>query len=308
MLAGDLFLYGWEMRKMEENKELPNLQWFPGHMKKAQRIIEENLKLVDVVVELLDARVPLSSANPMLKEIIAGKPRLVVLNKSDLADAVMTKKWLSYFRMQGLSAVAVDSVKGSGTKQLVKLAEELAKPRTEKLVSKGVKPRAARCMILGIPNVGKSSLINRLAGMVKAKAEDKPGVTRAKQWIRIGSNLELLDTPGILWPKFEDMEVGLKLAFTGAIKDEIYDLEQVSSLLLETLRRNYSERLVERFKFKGEMPVKGLELLEEIGRKRGCLVKGGVVDLEKAERIVMSEFRAGKLGLVTLDDVPEVQA
>ncbi len=293
---------------MEENKELPNLQWFPGHMKKAQRIIEENLKLVDVVIELLDARVPMSSANPMLKEIVAGKPRLVVLNKSDLADAVMTKKWLACFRMQGLAAVAVDSVKGSGTKQLVKLAEELAKPRTEKLVSKGVKPRAARCMILGIPNVGKSSLINRLAGMVKAKAEDKPGVTRAKQWIRIGSNLELLDTPGILWPKFEDMEVGLKLAFTGAIKDETYDLEQVSSLLLETLRRNYSERLVERFKFKGELPVKGLELLEEIGRKRGCLVKGGVVDLEKAERIVMSEFRAGKLGLVTLDDVPEVQA
>ena len=293
---------------MEENKELPNLQWFPGHMKKAQRIIEENLKLVDVVIELLDARVPMSSANPMLKEIVAGKPRLVVLNKSDLADAVMTKKWLACFRMQGLAAVAVDSVKGSGTKQLVKLAEELAKPRTEKLVSKGVKTRAARCMILGIPNVGKSSLINRLAGMVKAKAEDKPGVTRAKQWIRIGSNLELLDTPGILWPKFEDMEVGLKLAFTGAIKDETYDLEQVSSLLLETLRRNYSERLVERFKFKGELPVKGLELLEEIGRKRGCLVKGGVVDLEKAERIVMSEFRAGKLGLVTLDDVPEVQA
>ena len=293
---------------MEENKELPNLQWFPGHMKKAQRIIEENLKLVDVVIELLDARVPMSSANPMLKEIVAGKPRLVVLNKSDLADAVMTKKWLACFRMQGLAAVAVDSVKGSGTKQLVKLAEELAKPRTEKLVSKGVKPRAARCMILGIPNVGKSSLINRLAGMVKAKAEDKPGVTRAKQWIRIGSNLELLDTPGILWPKFEDMEVGLKLAFTGAIKDETYDLEQVSSLLLETLRRNYPERLVERFKFKGELPVKGLELLEEIGRKRGCLVKGGVVDLEKAERIVMSEFRAGKLGLVTLDDVPEVQA
>ena len=204
-----------------EKQDIPNLQWFPGHMKKAQRLIEENLKLVDVVIELLDARIPLSSANPMLAEIIKDKPRMIALNKSDLADSASTKKWLDYFKAQGVPAVTIDSMKGKGMKQLVKVAEDLARPKTEKFVSKGAKPRAARCMILGIPNVGKSSLINRLAGAVKAKAADKPGVTRAKQWIKIGTNLDLLDTPGILWPKFEDQTVGLKLAFTGAINDDI---------------------------------------------------------------------------------------
>ena len=283
---------------------LPNLQWFPGHMKKAQRLIEENLKLVDVAIELLDARIPYSSANPMLAEIIKDKPRLVALNKSDLADPMQTKAWLAYYKRQGLAAAAIDSLNGKGMKQLVKLAEDLARPKTEKLVSKGGKARAARCMILGIPNVGKSSLINRLAGSVKAKAADKPGVTRAKQWIKLGSNLDLLDMPGILWPKFEDMTVGLKLAFTGAINDDIYDREKVTALLLENMRRDHPERLVERFKFKGELPEAGLELLEAVGRKRGCLVKGGVVDLEKAVNIVLTEFRSGKLGAVTLDAVP----
>lgn len=287
-----------------EREGLPNLQWFPGHMKKAQRLIEENLKLVDVAIELLDARIPYSSANPMLAEIIKDKPRLVALNKSDLADPAMTKAWLAYFKGQGMAAVSIDSLNGKGLKQLVKLAEDLARPKTEKLVAKGGKARAARCMILGIPNVGKSSLINRLAGSVKAKAADKPGVTRAKQWIKLGSNLDLLDMPGILWPKFEDMTVGLKLAFTGAINDDIYDREKVTVLLLESLRRDHPERLTERFKFKGELPETGLELLEAVGRKRGCLVKGGVVDLEKTVNIVLTEFRSGKLGPVTLDAVP----
>ena len=280
------------------------IQWFPGHMKKAQRLIEDNLKLVDVVIELLDARIPFSSANPMLAEIIKTKPRMIALNKIDLADPGMTKKWLNYFKAQGIIAVGIDSAKGRGMKQLVSAAEMLAKPKTEKFVAKGAKVRAARCMILGIPNVGKSSLINRLAGAVKAKTADKPGVTRAKQWIKIGSNLDLLDTPGILWPKFEDKTVGLKLAFTGAINDDIYDREQVTALLLEVMRRDYAARLIERFKFKGELPESGLDLLEAIGRKRGCLVKGGLVDLEKAQNIVLNEFRAGKLGLVTLDEVP----
>jgi len=292
----------------KERNDLPGIQWFPGHMKKAQRLIEENLKLVDVVIELLDARIPASSANPMLAEIIKGKPRLIALNKSDLADAASTKRWLAYFRAQGIPAVAIDSVKGRGMKQLVAKAEELARPKTDRFVKAGGRPRAARCMILGIPNVGKSSLINRLAGAVKAKAADKPGVTRAKQWIKIGAALDLLDTPGILWPKFEDQTVGLKLAFTGAINDEIYDREQVTALLLSVMRRDYPERLQERFKFKGEMPEDGLALLETIGRKRGCLVKGGVVDLEKAQNIVLTEFRSGKLGLVTLDEVPEAVA
>lgn len=292
------------MTEKDTRKELPGIQWFPGHMKKAQRLIEENLKLVDVVIELLDARIPASSANPMLKEIIGKKPHMIVLNKSDLADAAATKRWLAYFRDRGIRAVSVDSVKGRGMKQLVREAEELARPQTEKFVNKGGRARAARCMILGIPNVGKSSLINRLAGAARAKTADKPGVTRAKQWIKIGSNLDLLDTPGILWPKFEDPAVGLKLAFTGAINDDIYDREQVTALLMDVMRRDYPERIRERFRLQGELPAGGLELLKCIGRKRGCLVKGGRIDMDKAQNIVLNEFRAGKLGLITLDEVP----
>ena len=288
----------------ETRTDIPTLQWFPGHMKKAQRLIEENLKLVDVVIELLDARIPASSGNPMLADIIRDKPRMIAPNKADLADVATTKKWLEYFRARGIAAVAIDSVKGKGMKQLVKEAEELARPKTDKFVSKGGRPREARCMILGIPNVGKSSLINRLAGAAKAKTADKPGVTRAKQWIKIGSNLDLLDTPGILWPKFEDRMVGLKLAFTGAINDDIYDRQQVTILLLDVLRRDYPERVIERFKLKETLPDDGLELLETIGRKRGCLVKGGVIAMEEAQNIVLNEFRAGKLGNVSLDEVP----
>ena len=291
------------MTENDRKNDLPSLQWFPGHMKKAQRLIEDNLKLVDIAIELLDARIPAASANPMLAEIIKGKPRLIVLNKSDLADAAMTKRWLAYFRGMGVQACAVDSVKGQGIKQLVKLAEELARPKTDRFVKDGARPRAARCMILGIPNVGKSSLINRLAGAARTKTADKPGVTRAKQWIKIGSNLDLLDTPGILWPKFEDQSVGLKLAFTGAINDDIYDREGVVSLLLSVLRRDYPERLKERFKLQ-ELNDDGTALFEAIGRKRGCLIKGGLVDFEKAQQIVLTEFRSGKLGLVTLDHVP----
>ena len=290
----------------DTEKILPTVQWFPGHMTKARKIITENLKLVDAVIELLDARIPYSSANPMLQEIISGKPRVVALNKADLADPVITRKWVDYFTQQGIKAVSIDSMTGKGTKQLVQAVEDMAREKTEKLLSKGViKPRAARVMILGIPNVGKSSLINRLAGAVKAKAADKPGITRAKQWIRIGKNLELLDTPGILWPKFEDMTVGLKLAFTGAINDEEIDREQVVAVFLETMAKLYPERLRERYKLIDELPEQPMELLEMVGRKRGCLVKGGAVDLDKAQRIVFTDFRSGKLGVVSLD-VPEV--
>ena len=290
----------------DTEKILPTVQWFPGHMTKARKIITENLKLVDAVIELLDARIPYSSANPMLQEIISGKPRVVALNKADLADPVITRKWVDYFTQQGIKAVSIDSMTGKGTKQLVQAVEDMAREKTEKLLSKGViKPRAARVMILGIPNVGKSSLINRLAGAVKAKAADKPGVTRAKQWIRIGKNLELLDTPGILWPKFEDMTVGLKLAFTGAINDEAIDREQVVAVFLETMAKLYPERLRERYKLIDELSEQPMELLEMVGRKRGCLVKGGAVDLDKAQRIVLTDFRSGKLGVVSLD-VPEV--
>lgn len=289
----------------EERLDVPNLQWFPGHMKKAQRLIEENLKLVDVVLELLDARVPVASANPMLAEIIKDKPRLVVLNKSDLADPAATKAWLESLASRGLKAVAVDAQKGKGLKALVREAEELARPRAEKFVKAGGKARAARCMILGIPNVGKSSLINRLAGAARTKTADKPGVTRAKQWVKIGSSLDLLDTPGILWPKFEDKEVGLRLAFTGAINDNIYDREAVVLILLQVLGKRYAERLRERFKLKEDIPERPMELLALIGRNRGCLVKGGEIDLEKTQNIVLQEFRSGRLGSVTLEMPPE---
>ncbi len=273
------------------------LQWFPGHMKKAQRLIEENLSLVDLVIELLDARIPLSSQNPMLREILGDKPRIVVLNKADLASNV--DAWLKKFRAENLQAVAVDSIKGSGIKKLIALAKSLAESKTHKLVKHGGKPRAARAMIVGIPNVGKSSLINRLAGMNHVKIENRPGVTRAKQWIKIADGLDLLDTPGILYPKFDDADVALKLSWTYAISDEIHDLEPTVCKLLKTLAEKFPAGLIERYKI--EISTDGHELLNQIGLKRGCIKKGGVLDTDKALKMILSEFRAGKLGKVNLD-------
>ena len=290
---------------MENNNiiDIPSLQWYPGHMRKAERLVKENLKLVDVVVELLDARIPMSSANPVLREIVGDKPRLIVLNKADLADDTATRAWVKYFAEQELVAVPVDAVKGRGVKELVQAITKCAKPKTDKLVQHGAKARAARCMILGIPNVGKSSLINRLSGGSKTKVENRPGVTRAKQWIRLGAQLELLDMPGILWPKFEDQQAALHLAFTGAINDNVYDVASVVLLLLDTLRTAYPSALIERYRLEGELPS-GVELLEEIGRKRGCLRAGGRIDDEKAQQIVLTDFRSGRLGHVTLDTLP----
>lgn len=276
-----------------------SLQWFPGHMKKAQRLIEENLPLVDIVIELLDARIPISSQNSMLQEIIQDKPRLIVLNKADLAANV--DFWLKKFREDNLQVVAVDSVKGSGIKQLISLAKSLAESKTHKLIKYGANPRAARVMIVGIPNVGKSSLINRLAGMNHTKIANKPGVTRAKQWIKIADGLDLLDTPGILYPKFDDADVALKLSWTYAISDEIHDLELTVCKLLETLAEKFPAGLIERYKI--EISNDGYELLNKIGLKRGCMKKGGVLDTDKALRLILSEFRAGKLGRVTLDEL-----
>jgi len=283
--------------------DIPSLQWYPGHMRKAERLVKENLKLVDVVVELLDARIPLSSANPVLREIVGDKPRVIVLNKADLADEAATRAWVKYFAEQELVAVPVDAVKGRGIKELVQAIAKCAKPKTDKLVQHGAKARAARCMILGIPNVGKSSLINRLSGGTKTKVENRPGVTRAKQWIRLGEQLELLDMPGILWPKFENRQAALHLAFTGAINDNVYDVASVVLLLLNTLREEYPADLVARYRLEGDLPS-GTELLEEIGRRRGCLRAGGKIDYEKAEQIVLTDFRSGRLGRVTLDAVP----
>ncbi len=293
---------------MEEiKKDIPTVQWFPGHMTKARRLIVDNLKLVDVVIVLLDARIPYSSANPMLAEIIGSKPHAIALNKADLADPEMTKAWIEHFKAKGVKAIAIDAITGKGMKPLVKLAEDLARAKTEKLVKRGANPRAARLMILGIPNVGKSSLINRLAGAARTKTADKPGVTRAKQWIRLGTNLELLDMPGVLWPKFEDMTVGLKLAFTGAINDEVYDLEQVVHIFLTTMLRDYPQRLQERYKIAEPLPLDEEATLEIIGRKRGFLLKGGLIDLDKTRKILLNEFRAGKLGLISLDQPVDIE-
>lgn len=273
------------------------LQWFPGHMQKAKRLIQENLPLVDLVIELLDARIPISSQNPMLREILGEKPRLIVLNKADLAANV--DFWLKKFRDDNFSAVAVDSVKGTGIKKLISLAKSLAASKTNKFAKFGAKPRSARAMIVGIPNVGKSSLINKLAGMNHAKIENKPGITRAKQWIKIADGLDLLDTPGILYPKFDDADVALKLSWIYAISDEIHDLEPTVCKLLEILAAKFPNGLLERYKI--EISGDGGELLNKIGFKRGCIKKGGIIDTDKALKLVLSEFRAGKLGKVTLD-------
>ena len=273
------------------------LQWFPGHMQKAKRLISENLSLVDLVIELLDARIPLSSQNPLLHELINDKPRLIVLGKADLAANVDDS--IKKFR-EIAPAVAVDAVKGTGIKNLIAQAKSIAQSKTHKLAKHGAKPRAARVMVVGIPNVGKSSLINRLTGMNHVKIENKPGVTRAKQWIKIADGLDLLDMPGILYPKFDDPDVALKLSWTYAISDEIHDLEPTVCKLLETLAEKFPNGLIERYKI-DDLPADGVEILNKIGLKRGCIKKGGVIDTDKALKLVLSEFRAGKLGKVMLD-------
>lgn len=288
-------------------KDLPELQWFPGHMKRARDIVERNLNRVDVVVELLDARIPMSSANPLIKSIVKDKPRLLALNKSDLADPNQNRAWIEKFRGENLRAVEIDSVHGKGMRELIRNIEDLARPATDKFSKAGAKPRSARVMIVGIPNVGKSSLINRLFGKSRAKTENRPGVTRDEQWIKIAKQVDLLDTPGILWAKFEDPEVGLKLAFTGAIRDDIYDKERVSILLLEFLSKNYPAGLIDRYKLESIENLSGVEMLELIGRKRGFLIKGGNVDLEKSVRSVLVEFRSGNLGRVTLDRIEKIE-
>lgn len=277
------------------------IQWFPGHMKKTQELIAENIKLVDLIIEVLDARIPLSSQNPLLQEIIGDKPKLIALTKSDLAANL--DLWLKYFGEKNITAVAIDSIKGAGIKNLIAAAKKIAQPKTHKLEKFGAKPRSARAMIVGIPNVGKSTLINRLAGVNRAKAENRPAVTRSKQWIKIDNGLDLLDTPGILYHKFDDKDVALKLAWTYAINDDVLDIEQMVYKLLETLAEKFPAGLIERYKLEN-LPNEGHEILNLIGMKRGCIRKGGIVDIEKTARLILSEFRAGKIAKVTLDDLP----
>lgn len=284
-----------------------NINWFPGHMTKALRMMRANLKLVDVVIELLDARIPYSSANPVMNELLEDKPRVVALNKADLADPEWTKKWIEHFSTQGHKVVALDAMTGTGTKALVSQVEQLGYAKANKLVAKGVNARAVRAMILGIPNVGKSSLINNLNGVNVARVADKPGVTRGKQWIKIGRNLELLDTPGVLWPKFEDPEVGFRLAITGAIKEDIYDIEKVAVRMLALLSVQYPERLIERYNLTAPLSENPNELLDLIGKRRGCLRSGGLIDYDKTRRLILKEFRDTKLGRFTLDRPGEIR-
>lgn len=283
-----------------------HINWFPGHMAKAHRMIREHLKMVDVVVELLDARIPASSANPVIDQVVEHKPRIIALNKADLAEQQETEKWATYFRAQGLSVVPVEAVSGKGAKMLVNRVEAAASGKLKAWEAKGIRGRAARVMILGIPNVGKSSLINRLVGETAVRTADKPGVTRGKQWVKIGKNLELLDTPGVLWPKLEDQEAAFRLAVTGAIADDVYDMEDAVNRLLVLLRTRYAHRLAERYNLQTPLPETAEELLLLIGARRGCLRSGGTVDAEKARRIILNEFRSGKLGCFTLDQCDHI--
>lgn len=291
---------------MDTKKEVfPVVHWFPGHMAKATRMIKDYVKKVDVVIELLDARIPRSSANPVITEVVGQKPHIIVLNKVDLADAKATKAWTEFFTAQGITVLAIDSKTGKGKKQLVNAVERLSKPIIDKWTAKGIRSRSVRTIILGIPNVGKSTLINSLAGAAATRTADKPGHTRGQQWVKIGKNLELLDTPGVLWPKLEDQRAAARLAMTGAISDDVYDLEAVMKQLLMQLTEQARDVLMARYKLKEEHLVSTDTLLDAIGRKRGCLVSGGVVDLDKARRIILNDYRSAKLGLLTLDSVDE---
>lgn len=283
------------------------IQWFPGHMTKARRQIQEKLKLIDAVIELTDARLPLSSRNPMIDEILQGKPRLIILNKADLADPEVTRQWLSYFKEEGHTAFPVDASTGTGLKEIPSQVRLLLKDKIDKQIAKGMKPRPVRVLIVGIPNVGKSTLINRLAGRSIAATGDRPGVTKGQQWIKVlGGDMELLDTPGILWPKFEDQNVGYRLAVTGAIREEILNVEDIAFFAIKYFSRYYWQEMSERFDLKEqpsdiENPDEIVAVMEAIGRKRGCMMSGGRVDLEKASSIFLRELRAGKLGRFSLE-------
>ena len=289
-----------------------NIQWYPGHMTKTRRMIAEQIKNVDAVCEILDARIPVSSRNPDVDELTAGKPRLVVLNRADQADRAATDRWAAYFRARGYAVLESDAKRGQGTARFAAAVRELLADKLRAYAEKGQAGRVVRVMILGIPNVGKSTFINKVAGRKTAKTEDRPGVTRSKQWVPIDKNLELLDTPGILWPKFEDQSVGLNLAYTGAVKDDILDVETLGCHLMAYLGTQYPEALSAAYKLPG-IPEReaeendvawGYRLLSAAGKKRGFLISGGDVDTERMAKILLDEFRSGKLGRFTLE-LPE---
>ncbi len=278
------------------------IQWFPGHMAKTRREMEKNIRQVDAVAEVLDARIPASSQNPDLGRMVDGKPRVILLNKSDLADSAMTGDWIAFFRGRGLGAIDVNCRTGAGLNRFLPLAKSILADKLALWKKRGMMGRKIRILVAGIPNVGKSSLINRLSKNSRASVADRPGVTRSSQWFPVGKEMEILDTPGILWPKFEDPVVGEHLAFTGAVKDDVMDLETLACRLLEVLRGDYGTLLERRYKLEGDLPsLSGYELLEQIGRKRGMLLRGGEIDTERAATMLLDEFRAGKIGRITLE-------
>lgn len=277
------------------------IQWFPGHMAKTRRLIGESLPLVDCVAEVVDARIPVSSRNPEMEALCRGKPRLMLLNKCDLADERATAEWLGRFREEGCRALAVDCKTGAGLSKFIPAVKGLLREKLESRREKGMAGRAIRVLVAGIPNSGKSTFINRMAGAKIARAEDRPGVTRGKQWVSLGGGVELLDTPGVLWPKFESREVGENLAFTGAIRDEVLDIETLAARLCEVLAKSSPEALRARYKLGGELPGQGSAVLEAIGRKRGMLLPGGEADTLRAASVLLDEFRSGKLGRITLE-------
>lgn len=299
------------MRKGNFMSEVSHVQWFPGHMAKTRRIMASNLKLVDAVVEITDARIPYSSRNPEMKRIVGSKPRLVLLNKADSADPEVTKMWIDYYDRQGIIALATDCRSGKNVNKFYQKLKELLSDTIGKWNSKGMTGRPIRIMIVGIPNVGKSSFINRLAGAKLAKVEDRPGVTRGKQWVKLEDGFELLDMPGVLWPKFEDKLVGERLAFTGAVKDDVMDIEYLACRLLEYLDENYRELIENRYNITTDdiEPadddtmgcVVGYEILQRIGKKRGFLISGGEINTERAAVTVMDEFRNGTIGKLSLE-------
>lgn len=288
-----------------EEEVFPVVHWFPGHMAKATRMIRDYIKKVDVVIELLDARIPRSSGNPVIRDVVGDKPHIVVLNKADLADPAATAVWSDFFRSKGIAVLAMDSTSSKGSKQLVKEVERLSRPVIDRWLAKGIRSRSVRTIILGIPNVGKSTLINKLAGSAATRTADKPGHTRGQQWVRIGKNLELLDTPGVLWPKLEDQRAAARLAMTGAISDDVYDLESVMKQLVSRMVTENPSVLAERYKLTAEEIETPEDLVRHIGRRRGCLISGGEVDMDKARRIILTDYRSGRLGHLTLDKVDE---
>ena len=281
--------------------QIEGLSWFPGHMTKTKRMIVAEIKNMDAVCEIVDARIPISSRNPDVDEMTAGKPRLMVLNRVDQADPAQTKRWAAYFRDKGYAVLEANAKGGTGTQQFAAAVRELLKEKLTAWAEKGQIGRTVRVMVLGIPNVGKSTFINKVAKRKTAKAEDRPGVTRTKQWVPVDNTLELLDTPGILWPKFDDTKVGMHLAFTGAIKDDVMDLEELASCLMEYLGKHYADIVTERYKITIEEEDSGYDLLTKAGRKRGFLMRGAEVDTERMARILLDEFRGGKLGRFTLE-------